>query len=151
MSQSLVVNRLHCVFSTKNRMRWIPQSEEARLWAFIGGIARTNSMKALAVGGIEDHIHILLVVPQTMSVSKAMQLIKAGSSKWCNQNLKQRRFEWQAGYSAFSIGQSQVQTTIQYINNQREHHKKRSFENELISFAKKNGVSEEAFQSSLRD
>jgi putative transposase len=151
MSHSLVVNRLHCVFSTKNRVPCIPQSDEARLWAFIGGIARANAMKALAIGGVENHLHILLLLPQTITVSKAMQLIKAGSSKWCNQNLKQRRFEWQTGYSAFSIGQSQVQTTITYINNQREHHKKRTFEDELRGFAKKNGLSEKDFQSSLQD
>src|SRR5258706_15886255 len=123
MSHSLVVNRMHCVFSTKNRARSIPESAMPRLWAFIGGIARTNGIKAIAVGGVEDHVHILLLLPAIISVSKAMQLIKAGSSKWCNQSLNGRRFEWQTGYSAFSVGQSQVQDTIAYINNQREHHK----------------------------
>jgi len=151
MSHSLVVNRLHCVFGTKNRSRGIPLDAQPRLWAFIGGIARENGMKAMAVGGAEDHVHLLLMVPPTLSVSKAMQLIKAGSSKWCNQNLKGPRFEWQRGYSAFSVGQSQVQTTIAYINNQREHHKRRSLVDEMRAFAIRNGVSEEEFQSSLRD
>jgi len=142
---------MHCVFSTKNRVCSIPEGAELRLWAFIGGIARSNGMKAIAVGGVEDHVHILLLVPATISVSKAMQLIKAGSSKWCNQNLNGKRFEWQTGYSAFSIGQTQVKDTIAYINNQRQHHKKRSFDQELQAFALRNGISEEEFQSSLRD
>jgi len=78
-----------------------------RLWSFIGGIARTNHMKALAVGGMRDHVHVLLSLPPTMAIAKAIQLIKAGSSKWMHQQ-RGARFEWQVGYGAFTIGISHI-------------------------------------------
>jgi hypothetical protein len=90
----------------------------------MGGIARTNSMKALAVGGIADHSHILLSLPPTIAITKAIQLVKAGSSKWMHEQTGSRRFEWQEGYGAFSIGASQVPATIRYIENQPQRHRK---------------------------
>src|SRR5260370_25963891 len=75
--ESLLV---HCVFSTKNREPLIPKNIQPRLWAYIGGIAKSNSFKALAVGGIEDHVHVLLSLPATLTVAKAIQLIRGGSS-----------------------------------------------------------------------
>ena len=95
----------------------MPEVQE-RLWAYIGGIARENEMKALAIGGAADHIHILVSLPATLSVSKAMQLIKGGSSTWISKTFAdQKNFEWQEGYGAFSVGISQVEKTVQYINN----------------------------------
>lgn len=114
----------HCVFATKNRIASIPEDLQPRLWAHMGGVARTNRMKALAVGGIADHSHILFSLPPTIAIAKAIQLLKAGSSKWIHEQTVSRRFDWQEGYGAFTIGASQVPATIRYIDNQPRRHKK---------------------------
>jgi len=115
---------------------------QPRLWAFIGGIARMNQMKALAVGGMPDHLHVLLSLPPNVTVSKAIQLLKAGSSKWMHE-LQGTRFEWQVGYGAFTIGISQIQETVDYILNQKKHHAKRSFGQEWKIFLKRHGLVED--------
>ena len=81
---------IHCIFSTKNRMPLIAADLEERLWAFIGGIARQNNMKALCVGGTADHIHALLSLPTTITVAKAAQLVKGGSSKWVHDTFPEK-------------------------------------------------------------
>src|ERR1017187_6361169 len=93
---SYISSYFHCVFSTKERRRLITPELRARLWPFLGGIARQNQMKAIEVGGVEDHVHILLSLPATMAVAKALQLIKGGSSKWIHETFpEQRAFAWQ--------------------------------------------------------
>jgi putative transposase len=82
MSHSNVTNLMHCTFSTKDRSPLIDSDLESRLWPYLGGIARENRMKALAIGGTTDHVHALLSLPGLMSVAKAVQLVKGGSSKW---------------------------------------------------------------------
>jgi REP element-mobilizing transposase RayT len=131
---------VHSVFSTKHRANSIEAEWQADLWAYISGIARTNRFQALAVGGMENHAHALLSLPGVMAVAKAVQLIKGGSSKWVHEQLGKRAFEWQEGYGAFSIGQSQVHQTIDYIARQQEHHKTRSFEEEFLAILKKHGI-----------
>lgn len=112
-----------------------------RLFAYIGGIARVNKIKLIAAGGIADHVHLLISLPKTMDISKAMQLIKGGSSKWIHDTFPEHRnFEWQKGYGAFSISVAETQRTINYINNQPFHHQSRDFQEEFILFLKKNDV-----------
>src|SRR3954462_13895675 len=97
-------------------------------------------MKALAIGGVADHVHMLLTLPATMSVSKAMQLLKGNSSKWIHETFpKLRSFEWQEGYGAFSIGVSAVDATVAYIRNQAEHHRTRTFRDEILVMLRKHG------------
>lgn len=127
----------HCVFATKNRIASIPEEFQSRLWAYMGGIARVNNMRALTVGGIADHCHVLLSLPPTIAIAKAIQLVKAGSSKWMHEQTRSHRFEWQEGYGAFSIGASQVPGTIRYIEDQAQHHRKISLDNEWEIFLKK--------------
>ncbi len=104
MSHSYVSNLMHCTFSTKERLPFIEPELETRLWPYIGGIARENRMRPLAIGGISDHLHALLSLPATMSFAKAVQLIKGGSSKWIHDASDQyRQFAWQEGYGAFSV------------------------------------------------
>jgi len=79
---SYVSSYYHCVFSTKERQPLIPAPLQERLWPFLGGIARQNEIKAIEIGGMPDHVHILLSLPSTLSIAKALQLIKGGSSKW---------------------------------------------------------------------
>jgi REP-associated tyrosine transposase len=131
---------VHCVFSTKDRRPLITEQMQPRLWAFLGGIARKNRMKALAVGGIEDHVHILLSLPATITVAKALQLLKGGSSKWMNDQLPRRSFAWQENYGAFSIGVSQVKDTVRYIKNQKQHHARCGFAEELRMFLRRHGI-----------
>ena len=131
----------HCVFSTKERRRLIDAELQARLWPFVGGIARENGMKALAVGGVEDHAHVLLSLPATMPVAKAIQLIKGGSSKWVHETFPERRaFAWQEGYGAFSVSVSRVEETVAYIRRQAKHHRRVRFEDEFRRFLRKHGI-----------
>jgi REP element-mobilizing transposase RayT len=88
---------IHCVFSTKERRNLIGEEMQPRLWSFLGGIARRNGFKAIAIGGIANHVHVLLSLPAAMPLAKAMQLLKGGSSKWMNENGV--RFAWQEGYA----------------------------------------------------
>jgi REP element-mobilizing transposase RayT len=132
---------MHCVFSTKERRKLITSELQERLYPYLGGIARENKMKALSIGGVEDHVHALVTLPSTLSVSKAVQLLKGNSSKWIHQTFSnQRLFEWQEGYGAFSIAISGIDDTIKYIQSQQEHHRVHSFEDELIAFLDKHGI-----------
>jgi len=141
MPHSSVSNLVHYIFSTKERFPFIDQELESRLWPYMGGIARENGMKALAIGGTHDHVHTLLSLPATLSVAKAIQLIKGGSSKWVHDRLpKYRKFEWQDGYGAFSVSASQMKQVITYIDGQKEHHRKKTFEEEFVEFLDKHGV-----------
>jgi putative transposase len=105
----------------------------------MGGIANTNGFKALAIGGTEDHVHILLSLPATVPIAKAVQLLKGGSSKWMNDTFK-INFRWQSAYGAFTLGVSQKPDTVAYIQSQAEHHKKHSFEEEFLVFLKKHDI-----------
>ena len=110
------------------------------MWAYLGGIARKHEMKALAVGGAEDHVHILLSLPSSIPIAKAMREIKRASSLWMHQNGRTGAFEWQEGYGAFSIGVTQTNATIAYITRQEDHHRKRDFQAEFVAFLKKHRI-----------
>ena len=141
MSHSYVSNLMHCTFSTKDRYPAIDSELESRLWPYLGGIAKENRMKALAIGGTADHVHALLSLPGMMSFAKAVQLIKGGSSKWIHDTFpNQKKFAWQEGYGAFSVSASQVPKTMAYITNQKEHHRKKSFDEEFLELLKKHGI-----------
>jgi REP element-mobilizing transposase RayT len=141
MSHAYVSNLMHCTFSTKERYPFIDSDLESRLWPYLGGIARENRMKALAIGGTSDHLHALLSLPGMMSFAKAVQLIKGGSSKWVHDTFpSQGKFGWQEGYGAFSVSASQVPKTIDYINNQKEHHRRKTFQEEFVDLLKKHGI-----------
>jgi REP element-mobilizing transposase RayT len=141
MAHSYISLMVHYVFSTKNRKKIITPDLEERLWPYMGGIARENKMKALAIGGVEDHAHAFLSLPSTLSIAKAIQLIKGGSSKWVSETFPSHRdFEWQEGYGAFSVSISHVNDTIIYISNQHEHHRTQTFEEEYLAILKKHGI-----------
>ena len=131
---------IHCVWSTKNRECLFDLQLRERLWPYLGGIARENKMKAMAIGGAADHVHMLLSLPPTLSVAKAVQLLKGNSSKWIHATFpKLRSFEWQEGYGAFSIGVSGIDATVTYIRNQAEHHRTLSFREEFKAMLRKHG------------
>ncbi len=132
---------IHCVFSTKDRRPLISEELQDRLFAYIGGVAKANEIRALAIGGVSDHIHLLLSVPATMPIAKAIQLIKGGSSKWIHESFPQHaHFGWQEGYGAFSIGVAQVERTRRYIERQAEHHRTVGFQEEFLQFLTRHGI-----------
>ena len=131
----------HIIFSTKNREPWIFPDIEQRVWKYIGGIARKHRMSALQVGGIEDHPHALIKAPPTFAPCQIAQLLKGESSKWIHQEFRKLRlFGWQDGYGGFTVSKSNVPAVIEYIKNQREHHRRKTFQEEYIEFLKAVGI-----------
>jgi putative transposase len=143
MSHSHTCCLVHVVFATTERQPMIRQDVQEVLHRYMGGIARENGIQALAIGGAADHVHLLLSLPRTVSVAKAVQLLKEGSSKWLHENFpKLKSFAWQEGYGAFSIGVSQRAATVKYIERQAEHHKRISSEEEFKKFLAAHGIEE---------
>ncbi|HUS46792.1 MAG TPA: IS200/IS605 family transposase [Phycisphaerae bacterium] len=141
MAHSYVVCPVHYIFSTKGRRKLIARELQERLWPYIGGIARQNRLRALAVGGTGNHVHVLVSIPATVTIAKAVQLIKGGSSKWISETFPScRDFEWQAGYGAFAVSVSGLGKARKYIENQQEHHRTRTFEQEYLAFLHRHGV-----------
>lgn len=106
----------HVIFSTKNRVDYLKPEIESRVWSYIGGIARHHRMTALQVGGIEDHIHALVMAPPTLSPSQIAQYLKGDSSMWIHEEFPDLRdFGWQDGYGAFTVSKSNLDEVIRYI------------------------------------
>ncbi len=135
MSHSYAQMDIHLVFSTKDRRKTISKEMQARLWAYIAAICQKNKIFVHAIGGMEDHIHILIQLSAVLSLAQAVLLIKAYSSQWMGE-----RFAWQKGYGAFSVSVSNVPVVVRYIENQEQHHRKMSYEQEFVSFLKKHGI-----------
>jgi len=134
----------HCVWSTKNREPYLTPDLRDPLCPYFGGIAKQNQIKMLSIGGAVDHVHIVLSLPATLAVAKAMQLLKGNSSKWIRETFpKMHSFAWQEGYGAFSVSISGVEPTIAYVRTQTEHHRKRSFREEFASMLRKHGLAYE--------
>jgi len=144
MSHTYCCSLFHCVFSTKERCRIIAPEIQPRLWAYIGGVAREHEMKALGVGGMDDHAHLLLSLPSSLPVAKAIRQIKSASPHWMHETCGIRGFDWQDGYGAFSIGWAQVSATLAYIARQKEHHRSRNFQEEFLAFLKKHRIEYDA-------
>ncbi len=135
---SYVSNHVHIVFSTTNRMKLIGENFQPQLWAYMAGIAKNHGMHAVAIGGIEDHVHALINLGPTLAIAKAVQMLKENSSRWMNEH-PGMRFEWQEGYFGCSVSRSQVTTVARYIANQREHHRKMNSEQEFQLLLMKHG------------
>lgn len=131
----------HIVFSTKGRKDLICSEIEERLWAYIGGIARKHEIVAVQVGGIENHIHVLVLAKPKFAPSQIVQWLKGESSRWIHETFPDmRHFEWQDGYGIFSVSKSSIADVVDYIKTQREHHAKQSFEDEYVAMLKLNGI-----------
>ncbi|MBK8207437.1 MAG: IS200/IS605 family transposase [Planctomycetes bacterium] len=131
----------HLVFSTKDRLPLISKVAQPRLYAYIGGIIRELKGETLAIGGVEDHVHILCRLGTAVSMADALRQIKGSSSKWANDELKlDTKFAWQTGYAAFTVSQSKIGNVEKYIAEQQDHHRQRGFKDELLDFLQKHGI-----------
>jgi len=138
MAHKFSRNYVHVIFSTKDRRKSIAKEWQPRLWAYLGGICKHHDMVPLAAGETENHVHLLLCLPPTLALAKAVLLLKANSSKWMNEQGK--GFAWQIGYGAFSVSSSNLDQVTRYIQNQEAHHRKTSFEEEFRALLRKHGV-----------
>src|SRR5437763_14353837 len=131
----------YVIFSTKNRVNWIKPEIESRIWSYIGGIARKQKMNALQIGGCDDHLHALVQAPPIYSPSEIAQYLKGESSKWIHEEFPAMRdFGWQDGYGAFTVSKSDLPDVIRYIQNLREHHRKKTFQEEYLEILNKYGT-----------
>ncbi len=138
MFHTYAQNVVHVVFSTKDRYKAINGEFQPKLWAFVTGICRKLDIYVHSLGGMEDHIHLLIQVPPVLPLSKAVATIKANSSRWASE--QGHKFAWQQGYGAFSVSASIIPVVARYIQNQEEHHKKMDFEAEFVALLRKHGV-----------
>jgi REP element-mobilizing transposase RayT len=130
----------HIVFSTKSRHPYIKEIWEARLHSYLGGIIRGLGGIAIAIGGIEDHVHIEARLKATHCLANVVQEIKAKSSGWIHRVIGSSLFGWQYGYGGFTVSSSEVEAIKQYILSQKEHHHKRSFQEEYLELLKQAGI-----------
>ncbi|MBK9794374.1 MAG: IS200/IS605 family transposase [Sphingobacteriales bacterium] len=138
MANTYTQIHIQFVFAVKFRDAVIHSSWKDELYRYMTGIVQNNKHKLIAINGMPDHIHILIGMRPTQSISDLMQDIKGSSSKWINQKgFIKVKFEWQEGYGAFSYGKSQVKDVIAYIENQEQHHSKKTFRDEYMDFLKK--------------
>lgn len=133
---------VHYIFSTKHRYHQILPEYEKRLWSYIIGIGDNKSIPIVAVGGVSDHLHVLVSLPTTVTVATAIKNIKAISSKWMNDTFftSSREFRWQSGYGAFCVSKPRLDNVVRYIHNQKKHHGKMSFKEEFLWFLKTHEV-----------
>lgn len=138
MPQSLVKMLIHIVFSTKNRADLILPEIEPDLFGYLSGIVGNNGSKLILANGTANHVHLLISLGKTISISELIGDIKRDSSKWIKKkDLQFKDFYWQEGYGAFSVSQSQAETVMKYIANQKRHHKQKDFKDEMREFYRK--------------
>jgi REP element-mobilizing transposase RayT len=131
----------HIVFSTKYRVRYIRPEIEQQVWEYMGGVMRQHKLTALQIGGIDDHIHALIMALPTLAPSQIVQYLKGGSSKWIHETFPDlHAFAWQEGYGAFTVSKSGLEAVVRYIQNQRTHHQKQSYQAEYLEFLRRHEV-----------
>ncbi len=137
MPQSFGSLYFHLIFSTKNRVPSISDTIQPRLFEYLGGILRNQKGRLVAAGGIEDHVHLLVSLSRQACISDTLRDLKSNSSGWIHETFPtQRSFAWQSGYGAFSVSFSALDSVRKYLENQKEHHAKQTFQEEFIAFLK---------------
>ena len=142
MAQSLARLWTHLTFSTKNRFPFLTDNVlRSEMHAYLAEMLRKHGCKTLIVGGVEDHAHALFDLPRTLPIAAVVKEVKRTSSGWVKKTSRRlSKFHWQGGYAAFSVSQSNLQEVIRYIENQEEHHKRVTFQDEYRAFLKAYGV-----------
>ena len=137
---TLVSVRIHFTFGVSRREHVIRPELQARFWSYIGGIAKNLDLVLYAVGGFDDHVHLFVGIPATVTIAEIAQKIKANASRWIHEEGGNPGFTWQDGYGAFSVSVSHTDATVAYINRQAEHHKRIGFGDELAKILTKHKV-----------
>jgi REP element-mobilizing transposase RayT len=140
MPQSLARLHHHLIFSTKNRAPLIAAAHRASLHAYMSTVLKNIDCPAILINSVDDHVHMLFEMSRTVTVSQAVEEVKKSSSKWMKADGKTPSFTWQAGYAVFSVSESSVDPVCKYIANQGEHHRKKTFQEELRSFLERHKV-----------
>jgi REP element-mobilizing transposase RayT len=140
MPRSFASLHVHLVFSTKDRAPLIAPERAERLHAYLGGIARAADCPALVVGGMPDHVHMLVGLSRERTVSNLVRDLKANSSRWAREEFAHKSFAWQTGYGAFAVSQSNVAKVRRYVENQAEHHRRFSFQEEFRTLLERHGI-----------
>ena len=131
----------HVVFAVKGRNNAISPNWKEDLYKYISGIISNHEQKLMIINGMPDHVHLLIGTKPNCNLSDLVRVIKSNSSKWINEKrLVRGKFEWQTGFSAFTVSQSVVPSVVEYIKNQEKHHKKKTFREEYIDFLKANNI-----------
>ena len=131
----------HIIFSTKDRLPYLHSERRQDVFAYMGGVIRELKGSALNVNGADDHVHLLVCLPASLAVAKGVEIVKTNSSRWIHESrVLHGSFAWQAGYSAFSVSESQVEHVSRYITNQQDHHRKITFREELIAFLERSHI-----------
>ena len=143
MPQSLANIMIHLIFSTKSRIEWISANLEGPLYAYLCGIADNLRTPIIEIGGMPDHVHILMHLSRIITMSEVVQQLKTGSSRFIKETepASAANFTWQKGYGAFSVSPSQKALVIAYIKGQKEHHQEQSFQNEYRLLLHKHKIS----------
>ena len=132
--------RIHFTFGVSRREHAIKPELQPRFWSYIAGIAKHLELVLYAVGGFDDHVHVFVGIPPTTTISEIAQKIKANASRWMHEEGADAEFTWQDGYGAFSVSVSHTDTTIAYINNQAEHHKRIGYGDELAKILQRHKI-----------
>lgn len=141
MAQSLSKIYIHLIFHIKTTRPIIREQEQERIHSYIGQLVNTTGCRVVQVGGPGDHVHILFLLSKNETISHVVEEMKRNSSRWIKSiDTHYGEFEWQGGYGAFSVSQSVVGKTLQYIRNQHEHHAKLTFRDEYIEFLELYGI-----------
>jgi len=141
MPQSLASVYLHIVFSTKNRAPFITADLRPRLYPYLAATALGNATKMLDIGGVEDHIHLLLSFGREVTIADTVKTLKTASSRWVHDTFPNRReFAWQTGYGAFSVGYPDLEDVRNYLARQEEHHKATTFQEEYRALLQRYGL-----------
>jgi len=140
MSSTHLSLHYHLVFGTKNREPTIQQAWRKDLHAYLGGIIRTLGGIAEVVGGVSDHVHLLIGLRATHRLADVLRELKAVSSRWVHDEIGMRGFAWQEGYGAFTVSASQRDSVRDYIEQQAEHHRRRTFSEEYLELLRRSGV-----------
>ncbi|RJP23665.1 MAG: IS200/IS605 family transposase [Candidatus Omnitrophota bacterium] len=141
MPQSLSCVIIHIIFSTKDRYPFINDAIETDLYSYLAAILQQVKCPAILINGMPDHVHILCNLSRTISIAKLLEEVKKSSSKWIKtKGGIHQKFHWQAGYGVFSVSQTKVQSVKTYIQNQKDHHRTKTFQDEFREFLSANGV-----------
>jgi putative transposase len=142
MPQSLSLVIIHVIFSTKERQPFLDSDLRPKLHAYLATVARGTGCECFRVGGVSDHVHLAIRLSRTLTIAGLIENLKTSSSKWLKtKSPSLAAFSWQRGYGCFSVGPSDLDSLCTYIDNQEEHHRTRTFQEEFMMFLKKYGVS----------